>query len=76
MLRKCGVKHFVFVYSFFQMLLAQNPEKTVYTQSIKSIVFKSQNKEIQFPIVKLGEPFQLHFDIAFDITSTLSFKGR
>ena len=62
MLRKCGVKHFVFVYSFFQMLLAQNPEKMVYTQSIKSIVFKSQNKEIQFPIVKLGESFQLHFD--------------
>lgn len=62
MLRKCGVKHFVFVYSFFQMLLAQNSEKTVYTQFIKSIVFKSQNKEIQFPIVKLGEPFQLHFD--------------
>ena len=62
MLIKCGIKHFVFVYSFFQLLFAQNLEKTVYAQSIKSIVFKSQNKKVQFPIVKLGESFQLHFD--------------
>lgn len=62
MIKKCRLKHFVWAYCFSQMLLAQNPEKTLYAHSIKSIVFKSKNKEVQFPVVSLGEPFQLHFD--------------
>jgi hypothetical protein len=56
------IKRFGLTICCIQTLLAQNPEETAVDQSIKSIVFKNQAFEIQFPIVKLGETFQLHFD--------------
>ena len=56
------LKRFVFILCSIQPVLAQNPLEKVVGQSIKSIVFKNQTSEIQFPIQKLGEPFQLHFD--------------
>jgi hypothetical protein len=62
MLKNSLLKRFGFTICCLQTLLAQNPEETPIDQSIKSIVFKNQAFEIQFPIVKLGETFQLHFD--------------
>ena len=62
MIENQKLKRFVFIASFIQMVLAQPPQKTMYAQSIKSVVFKNQDSEIQFPIVKLGAPFELHFD--------------
>jgi hypothetical protein len=62
MLKNSLLKRFGFTICCLQTLFAQNPEETPIDQSIKSIVFKNQAFEIQFPIVKLGETFQLHFD--------------
>tara|TARA_B100000900_G_scaffold100411_1_gene83111 strand:+ start:5804 stop:7015 length:1212 start_codon:yes stop_codon:yes gene_type:complete len=45
-----------------QTVLGQNSQEKLFIQSIKSIVFKNQTSEIQFPVQKLGEPFELHFD--------------
>ena len=45
-----------------QTIFAQNSQEQLLLQSIKSIVFKNQTSEIQFPVQKLGEPFELHFD--------------
>lgn len=56
------LKHFVATFCCLQSLLAQNPNEKVIVNSIKTIVFKHQASEIQFPIIKLGESFQLHFD--------------
>ena len=56
------LKHFAFIFCFIQTLLGQNSQEKLFLQSIKSIVFKNQNSEIQFPVQKLGEPFELHFD--------------
>tara|TARA_S200000501_G_scaffold378997_1_gene445977 strand:- start:8416 stop:9621 length:1206 start_codon:yes stop_codon:yes gene_type:complete len=44
------------------MLCGQNFQEKSNFSSIKSVVFKKQNNEIQFPIAKFNEPFQLHFD--------------
>ncbi|MBT3444453.1 MAG: DUF5103 domain-containing protein, partial [Flavobacteriaceae bacterium] len=62
MFKNKQLKRFIFVVSCLQLVLAQPPQKTTYAESIKSIVFKNQSSKIQFPIVKLGERFQLHFD--------------
>ena len=56
------LKHFAFIFCFIQTVLGQNSQEKLFLQSIKSIVFKNQNSEIQFPVQKLGEPFELHFD--------------
>jgi len=57
------LKIFVLIHSSLHILLAQSPQEKLYAVYIKSIVFKSEaNSEIQFPIIKLGESFQLHFD--------------
>ena len=62
MLKNSLLKRFGFTLYCIQTLLAQNPQEIVVDQSIKSIVFKNQAFKNQFPIVKLGESFQLHFD--------------
>ena len=56
------LKRFAFIFCFIQTVLAQNSQQQLFLQSIKSIVFKNQTSEIQFPVQKLGEPFELHFD--------------
>ncbi len=56
------LKRFAFIFCFIQTVLAQNSQEKLFFQSIKSIVFKNQTSEIQFPVQKLGEPFELHFD--------------
>ena len=56
------LKRFAFIFCFIQTVLAQNSQEKLFLQSIKSIVFKNQTSEIQFPVQKLGEPFELHFD--------------
>lgn len=62
MKKKCGIKHFVLACFCFYTVIAQHSMETMHTQSIKSVVFKSQDSEIQFPVIQLGESFQLHFD--------------
>jgi len=62
MLKNYWVKHFAILGYCFQILWGQNPQETDQPQFIKSIVFKNQSTEIQFPMVKLGESFHLHFD--------------
>ncbi len=62
MLKNYWVKHFVILGYCFQILWGQNAQETDQPQFIKSIVFKNQSTEIQFPMVKLGESFHLHFD--------------
>jgi len=56
------LKRFAFIFCFMQTIFAQNSQEQLLLQSIKSIVFKNQTSEIQFPVQKLGEPFELHFD--------------
>jgi hypothetical protein len=62
MKKKCKIKHFVLACFCFYTVIAQHSMETMHTQSIKSVVFKSQDSEIQFPIIQLGESFELHFD--------------
>ena len=47
------LKHFAFIFCFIQTVLGQNSQEKLFLQSIKSIVFKNQNSEIQFPIKNL-----------------------
>ena len=62
MFKYCLLKRFAFIFCFMQTVLGQNSQEKLFIQSIKSIVFKNQTSEIQFPVQKLGEPFELHFD--------------
>ena len=56
------LKRFTFIFCFIQSVFGQNSQEKLFLQSIKSIVFKNQTSEIQFPVQKLGETFELHFD--------------
>lgn len=62
MLKFCWVKHFVILNYCFQLLWGQNSEDFTTPQYIKSIIFKKQSSQIQFPIISFGESFELHFD--------------
>jgi hypothetical protein len=62
MKKSSWVKYFVVLSFCFQSIWGQNILETTHSQFIKSIVFKKQSSETQFPIVNLEEPFQLHFD--------------
>ena len=62
MIKKFRIKHFVLIITCFEMLWGQNLKEKSKSSYIKSIVFKKQSSEIQFPIVKLDESFQLNFD--------------
>ena len=62
MIKKCRLKHFFLIINCFVTLCGQNFQEKSNFSSIKSIIFKKQYNEIQFPIAKFNEPFQLHFD--------------
>ena len=53
---------FVGINPFFQTVSAQENFEQTPPGFIKSIVFKSSNPEIQFPILENGSPFVLEFD--------------
>lgn len=62
MKKSCWVKHFVVLGCCVQSIWGQNTLEIDPSHFIKSVVFKTQSSETQFPIVNLGESFQLHFD--------------
>lgn len=61
-MKNSWVKHFVLFSCCFHTFCGQNTQEGFTPQFIKSIIFKKESSDIQFPIINLRESFQLHFD--------------
>ena len=62
MFTKERIKQFLVLVVHSALVFGQSFSEIESPDFIKSIVFKSQNETIQFPIVKLGEIFEISFD--------------
>ena len=63
MFRIFQIKHLLFLTIYTHLVLAQPMQKQADANYIKSVIFKSRESEIQFPIINLGSLFELHFDV-------------
>lgn len=62
MFKKTLLKQFAFLFFTTNSIFGQAAVEVVSPDFIKSIVFKSQNETLQFPLVVLGESFEISFD--------------
>ena len=62
MFKKTLLKQFAFLFFITNSIFGQAAVEVVSPDFIKSIVFKSQNETLQFPLVVLGESFEISFD--------------